>query len=177
MGASAGLHGSALDLKSSELLALGLACNITRVFSLMLTSPATTHIFSEVGVYSDMHTVCHSGAWQSVYNITQRQMECLGVFLDSLASHVDPTGASLLDRALVLATSEYGEGWQHSNRETPVLLAGRANGALNPGFHLREPEGNLSKVHVTLLRALGLHVDSYGFNGAEASDDFGELLA
>ena len=42
---------------------------------------------------------------------------------------------------------------------------------------MREAGGNLSKAHVTLLRALGLETASYGFNGGETTEDFAELLA
>lgn len=161
----------------AELLAMGLSCNITRSFSFMLASPASTHVFSELGVVTDMHTVCHNGDWTAVYNITALQMRCLGVLLDHFAAAVDPTGRSVLDRSLIYAASEYGEGYQHAVAEMPILLCGGANGGLNRGIHVREAGGNLSKAHVTLLRALGLETASYGFNGGETTEDFAELLA
>jgi hypothetical protein len=89
---------------------------------------------------------------------------------------VDPTGTSLLDRALVYGASEYGEGWKHGVKEMPVVLAGGACGKLQAGTHVREAGGNLSKAHVTLLRALGINTPSYGFNGGETSEAFDELL-
>ena len=45
----------------SELLALSVSCGLTRVFSCMLTSPATTHVFSNLGVPEEMHKTCHDG--------------------------------------------------------------------------------------------------------------------
>ena len=161
----------------ADLLATGLACNLTRVFSFMLTSPATTHVFSEVGVVTDMHTVCHAGTWDHVHAITGVQMACFARFLDALAARVDPLGDSLLDRALVYGTSEYGEGYKHAVTEMPVVLAGRAAGGLVPGVHVRDPGGNMSKVHVTMLRALGLDTPSFGFSGAETGDAFESMLA
>jgi len=161
----------------ADLLAYGLGCGLTRVFSFMLTSPATTHVFSNLGVANDMHSVCHSGSWQPVYDITRYQMQALKIFLDRFATQLDPNGVSLLDRLCMLATSEYGEGWQHSNSEHPVLLVGRACGALVPGVHVREPGGNLAKAHVTMLRALGIDTPSYGFNGSETTEDLVGILA
>lgn len=174
--------GSSSDLLTqtaiqSELLALGLACNITRVFSFMLTSPASTHVFSEVGAALDMHTVCHEGAWEQIRDITRLQMQCFAVLLDRMAETVDPTGATLLDRATVYGVSEYGEGYQHSVAELPVLIAGRGNGRLLPGQHLRDAGGNISRAQLTVLQALGLDHESFGFNGGETTDAFTELLA
>ncbi len=160
----------------SSLLARGLACNITRVFSLMLTSPATTHVFNNLGVVQDMHTVCHAGDWAAVRAITAYQMQAFSVLLDALAAEVDPTGVSLLDRALIYGTSEYGEGYLHDTKEMPVVLAGRADGGLVPGIHVRDPLGNMASAHLTLMRALGLETESFGFNGSETTVDYPELL-
>jgi hypothetical protein len=174
--------GESTDLRTradliSELLVAALACGQSRVFSYMLSSPASTHIFREVSVTSDMHTVCHSGDWDAVDRITQLQMSCFADLLDRLADARDPTGVSLLDRALVYGVSEYGEGYLHSVSEMPVVLAGRAAGGLQPGVHVREAGGNIARAQLTLLQALGLEFDSFGFNGAETASPFSELLA
>ncbi len=161
----------------SELLAVALGCGLTRVFSFMLTSPASTHIFSNLGVADGMHKACHDGAWQNVYNITEHHMQGFARLLDELAAVEDPTGTSLMDRALVFGTSEYGEGWKHGVKEMPIVLAGGACDNLHRGVHVREPGGNFSKAHVTALRAIGLDTPSFGFNGGETSDALSGLLA
>ena len=160
----------------SNLLALALSCGLTRVFSFMLTSPASTHVFSNLNVVDGMHKACHDGDWEDVYQITLYQMQAYSRFMDELAAVTDPTGANLMDRLLIYGCSEYGEGWKHGVKEMPVVFAGGANGKLARGHHIREPDGNMSKAHVTLLRALGIDTPSYGFNGGETSEDFGSLL-
>lgn len=161
----------------ADLLALGLQCGVTRVFSFMLTSPATTHLFGNIsGVVNDMHTTCHAGQWNAVRDITLYQMQGFAHLLDALAERPMTMDTTVLDAALVYGTSEYGEGWKHGVQEMPVVLAGSACGRLAGGTHVREPGGNMAKAHVTLLRALGLDTPSFGFNGSETSDDFGELL-
>jgi hypothetical protein len=161
----------------AQLLALGLSCGLTRVFSFMLTSPATTHVFSNLAVPDGMHKTCHDGHWDRVRAITLYQMQAFAAFLDEMAAVTDPLGNSLMERLLVLGTSEYGEGWQHGNKEHPIVYAGRACGAINPGVHERVPDGNLSLAHVTLLRALGIETPSYGFNGGETSEHLAQILA
>ena len=185
LGASActdpGAPTTSTDLRTraglvSELLVAALACEQTRVFSYMLSSPASTHIFREVDVVSDMHTVCHGGDWDAVDRITQVQLECFADLLDHLSAARDPTGVSLLHRALVYGVSEYGEGYQHSVTEMPMVLAGGAAGRLQSGVHVREPGGNLARAQLTALQALGLDVASFGFHGAETSSPYSELL-
>ncbi len=174
--------GSSTDLVQqtstmADLLALGLKCGITRVFSFMLTSPATTHLFSNIAnVVNDMHTTCHAGQWQAVRDITYYQMQCFSLLLDKLAAVEVAPGVSALDASVIFGTSEYGEGWKHGVQEMPVLIAGGGYGKLKKGVHVREPGGNMAKAHVTVLRGLGLDVPAYGFHGAETSEDFGAEL-
>jgi hypothetical protein len=154
----------------AELLAKALACNMTRVFSFMLTSPATTHVFGNLGVPNDMHATCHAGDWQRVKDITLYQMQAFAGFLAKLQATSDPFGASLLDRSLVFGVSEYGEGWQHSVNEMPCVMVGGCNERLNKGVHVRDVGGNYSKAHVTMLRALGITTPTFGWNaGRRAS--------
>jgi hypothetical protein len=88
-----------------------------------------------------------------------------------------PTGETLLDRGLIYGTSEYGEGYKHSVKELPVVIAGGACGALNKGVHVRQVDGNISRAQLTALQALGLPFTSFGFNGGETDQPFSELLA
>jgi hypothetical protein len=174
-GSSTDLHTQTATM--AELLSLGLQCGITRVFSFMLTSPATTHLFNNIpGVVNDMHTTCHAGSWQAVRDITVYQMQAFSIFLDKLAAVEVAPGVSALDASLIFGTSEYGEGWKHGVQEMPVILAGGAQGKLKKGVHVREAGGNMAKAHVTLLRGLGLDVASYGFHDSETSEDFGSEL-
>jgi len=169
---SADLHVQTATM--ADLLALGLACGITRVFSFMLTSPATTHLFSNIpGVVNDMHTTCHAGQWDAVRGITQYQIEAFAILLEKLRLVEVAPGVTALDAGVIYGTSEYGEGWKHGVQEMPVIIAGGGHGRLKSGIHVREPGGNMAKAHVTLLRALGLDIDSYGFHASETSDDFG----
>jgi hypothetical protein len=120
--------------------------------------------------------VCHDGAWENVRRITLHQMEAFAIFLDAFAAVTLPTGGTLLDRACILGTSEYGEGWKHSVKELPMIFAGGAGGALARGVHVREPGGNVAKAHLTVLRALGLPETSFGWNGGETSDALSGIL-
>jgi hypothetical protein len=159
-----------------RVLAVALSCGLTRVFSLMLTSPATTHVFSNLGVPDGMHKTCHDGHWERVRAITRYHMEAFAAFLDEVDAPL-ADGSRLLDHGVVYGTTEYGEGWQHSVKELPVVLVGGGGGRLARGVHVRQVDGNLCRAQLTALRAAGLDLPSFGWNGAETSEPFGELLA
>ena len=159
-----------------ELIAAALRCGLTRCFSVQLTAPATTHVFSNLGVPDGMHKTCHDGHWSRVRDITLHQMEAFAAFLDALSAPEPGGGAPLLDQGLIYATTEYGEGWKHSVRELPVLWAGGAGGVARRNVHVRSPEGNLSIAQLSALRALGLPEERFGWNGGETSETFGALF-
>lgn len=158
-----------------ELLATAIRCDLTRAFSFMLTSPASTHVFDNIGVPDGMHKICHDGLWDGVRKITRHQMEAFASFLDAFNAP-GPDGTPLIDQGVIYGTSEYGEGWQHSVNEMPALLVGGGNGRLARGVHTREPGGNMSKIQLTALRALGLSDSSFGFNGGQTSDPVSGFL-
>ncbi len=161
----------------SDLLATAVNCGVTRSVSFMLTSPATTHVFSNLGVPDGMHKGCHDGDWDDVRKITLHHMEAFALFLDAFTRIEKPAGGTLLDDGVVFGTSEYGEGFQHSVAEFPVVIAGGGCGRLNAGVHVRDVGGSISRAHLTALRALGLSDASFGWNGGETSNVLGDLLA
>ncbi|HUS63423.1 MAG TPA: DUF1552 domain-containing protein [Kofleriaceae bacterium] len=161
----------------ARLLATAVQCNLTRAFSFMLTSPATTHVFNQFGETRDFHSVVHNGPWDTVRTVHHHQMQAFARFLDVFAGTMDADGQTLMDRSCILGLSEYAEGNRHSVNELPALLVGGACGRLKRGVHVRDVGGSFSRVQLTALRALGLETESFGWNGGETSSPLSEILA
>ena len=69
-----------------------------------------------------------------------------------------PEGAgNVLDNCAIFGTTEVAEGRSHSNRDMPIVIAGKAGGALKSGIHHRAVGDNASKANLTVLRALGVN--------------------
>jgi hypothetical protein len=152
-----------------ELLALAVRCDITRSFSFMLTSPASTHVYDQLGVPDGLHKTVHDGHWSRMRDVTLHQMECFAAFLDNFNTD-DGMGGTLLDRGVVYGCSEYGEGYKHSVKEMPVVFAGGGCGRLARGVHTRNAGGNIVDAHMTTLQALGLPDTEFGWNGGRTTD-------
>ncbi|HZH02427.1 MAG TPA: DUF1552 domain-containing protein [Myxococcaceae bacterium] len=168
----------------ADMLVAALRCDLTRVFTLMFTNPATSIRINAQGQVMGPGAMpnhdpgIHGGHRDVVLGASLYHLTALSRLLGKLSSERDAIGTSLLDRACVLATSEYGSGYEHTTREFPVILAGKAGGALRTGLHVRKAGGNLSEVHVTVLRALGLAraSDGFGFHGAHTREAVPGLL-
>ena len=98
--------------------------------------------------------------------------EQFAYLIDSLKATPNPEGdGTLLDNMAVLATSGISLGRTHSLDEFPLLTAGSCCGALKTNVHYRasSPE-NASKVILTMMRAMGMLVNSFGEGDAETTD-------
>jgi hypothetical protein len=158
----------------ADILVAALRCDTTRVFSIAFTTGASLMQMNGAGVINgpgarQLHDACHGGERDIIIAFTKLNLTAYAKVLDKLTADKDVNGQTLLDNSCILGISEYGEGYTHSNTETPVIMAGKAGGALETGWHVREEGGNLARAHLTCLRAVGIDLPSYGFNGGETS--------
>jgi hypothetical protein len=152
----------------SELLTLSLACDQTRVFSIMFSGSVSLQVYSEVGATTEHHGLSHDepGDQPTVHKITTFIVNKFATLLEKLKNTTEGDG-NLLDRCAILASSDTAEGQPHSIGDYPILVAGKAGGALvHPGVHYRSgSKENTSKVLLTLLQAMDLKVTEYGKSG------------
>jgi len=75
---------------------------------------------------------------------------------------IDEGGSTLLDNSMILYTSYMANGG-HGCDDYPVLLAGRAGGALKPGRQVSyQPRTPVANLYVEMLDRMGARVDSFG---------------
>jgi hypothetical protein len=145
-----------------DILAMTLACDQTRVFSLWFTHPVNNTLFQ--GAPAGHHQLTHDepGAQPEVAKILDQVMGELAYLLKTFDSIPEGDG-TLLDHCAILATSDCNYGRQHTLDDYPIVIAGSCNGALKTGLHYRAPSpDSTSKVGLSLARAMGLTLDSFG---------------
>jgi hypothetical protein len=147
----------------AELLTLALSCNRIHTASMVFTLPAAHVVFRHLGndMNDDFHDViCHTDAGDAccqdrVHRGVVYTMECFATLLKRMKSVTEGAG-NLLDNSLVYATSCTGWGKVHDPKDWPVLLAGKAGGALSGNLHARYEGENLSKVLFSIANLLGV---------------------
>src|SRR5690606_15621005 len=83
-------------------------------------------------------------------------------FLDKLKNTPDGDG-TLLDNAMVLYGSGMSDGNAHNHDPLPIVLAGKAGGALEDKRHINMPELTLkSNRLLAMLHKLGVEQDKFG---------------
>jgi hypothetical protein len=164
----------------ANLLALSLACDQTRVFSIMFSGSVSIQVYRELGITTEHHGLSHDepGNQEKVHQITTFIVDRFARFLEQLRDTPEGDG-NLLDSAAILASTDCAEGQPHSLNDYPILVAGRAGGALtHPGVHYRSSNGeNTSKVLLTLLQAMDLDMTEYGVGGGYTTETVDALKA
>jgi len=179
---AAGIAPKNVNQVMAQMLAVALASDITRNASFMFTFPAAHVFYRDAG--SDMNaefhnTICHGDAGDNksqtrVNTGVLWAMSGLAVFLEALAGMKEGAG-TVLDNSLVYVTSCTSWGKAHSTDEWPVLLAGKAGGALKGDQHFREANGNLTEVLLTIANIFGGNLTTYGLGAGQVTKELAGL--
>lgn len=145
----------------SELLAMAMACDVTRVFFHMYSQPVNNTLFPMAT--SGHHQLTHdeSGDQPQVGMILRYILEDFTTFVNAL-SNIREGDESLLDHTLVLLTSDCSFGRTHSLEEYPMVFAGGRSHGLRQGSHLRARGENATKVSLAIMQMMGMRIAEFG---------------
>ena len=151
------------NLAMAKLLAMALACDLTRVFTYKYTEMQTDTYFWQIGAVDGLHTMTHDDSLQDpyCYDAARFMMKELGVLLRELDAIGEGTG-TLLDQCGIYCTSEVAEGQSHSTDDIPILVCGSAGGRLRTNLHHRGSGENTSMAPLTVMRVCGVDVAGFG---------------
>lgn len=161
----------------SDMAAMALACDQTRVFSNWMTNPVANPLMA--GSTDGHHSLTHDepGEQPQVNAIVKELMGMVRRQLEALDA-VEEGDGTLLDHCAVLCTSEVSRGRTHSPDDFPILLAGSCNGYLKTDMHWRsEASDPTSKVLLTLAQAMGLPLDALGSDDCYTTESLSEVEA
>jgi hypothetical protein len=162
----------------ADLTAMALACDLTRVFTFRHHGWTDDPVFSEFGATDRHHNLTHNegGNQPIVHQITTFTMGQLATLIERLRS-VTIGGGTLLDHAAIMAYSEVGEGVSHTLDDIPIFTIGRAGGALRTGlYHRSTSRESVTKVNLTMMRAVGMQVASFGEGPHRVTDPVGAIM-
>lgn len=169
----------------SELLAIAIACDMTRVFSYEWSATQSEAVYWEVGIAEEHHQYNHDNPrGTGMQRITRFIVQNLAYLAEQLRS-LPEAGGNVLDNTLILGTSEHAVAGSHDYRDHPYLLVGKAGGGLRAGQHWRHPSpsGNRDapRVLLTAVRAVGVEAAQLGQERSDAervaTEAISDLLA
>lgn len=165
----------------SQLLAMALACNQTRVVNYLFTT-ATSEIYrpGDAPVY---HSHTHEEpvdaklGYQPISSeLADVSVGGFGTFIKALEAIKEGDG-TLLDHALVMGFSDTGWAKIHSIDNIPMMLVGGANGRHKGGQHVKVAAEPVTRVSLTAQQLAGAPVGSFGTGSMATSKPITEIMA
>lgn len=151
-----------------DLIVLAFQCDLTRTCTFMLGNARSQRVYSFLGLSGEHHAYSHHQKAQANYDalakIDRWEVQQYAYLLQRMKA-VQEEGGTLLDHSAVYFSSEIADGNMHEHKNLPILLAGRAGGALAPGRHLRYEGAPLANLYISLLRIFGVPANTFGDDG------------
>lgn len=149
-----------------DLQVLALQTDMTRVITFKTGFDQSNRTFPGSGTTKSIHGASHHGNVPAdimdFNTINTYRTGQLAYFLKRMQETMDGD-ASLLDKTAIVWGSPMGDPNLHNHRRCPLLLMGKANGALEGGLHLRAPKGTpMANVFVSLMQGIGHDLESFG---------------
>ena len=149
-----------------DLMVLAFQTDTTRVCSFVFRNEFSGSSYAYADIPDSHHHVSHHGndavKTAGCTAINKHMVEQLGYILGKLKAEKEGEG-TLLDNCMLAYGSGISDGMTHSKSDLPILLAGRAGGALKQGRHLRyEKETPLANLWLSMLDVMGAKVERFG---------------
>jgi hypothetical protein len=140
-----------------DLLALALACDLTRVASLQWSWARSDVAMSWIGVRDSHHEMSHGKASPTLSSVNRWYAEQLARFATALDA-LGEGGASVLDNSVVWWCSDVSFGPLHSFTNLRAFLLGSCGGFFKTGQHIAFPgtTATINQLMVTFMRAMGI---------------------
>ena len=182
-----GRRGQAIDAVNenskamAKLLAMGLACNQTKVFNFLHTAGSSeTYFAGDSKIY---HQYTHDEANDSqlgyqptTSKLAMEVMKGLGDFLQEMDAVKEGDG-TLLDHMLVMAYSDTGYAKIHSLENIPVILAGAAGGRHKTGAHVQAKGEPVTRIALTAQQLVGVPTGEFGGGSMKTARPVTEVMA
>ena len=158
----------------ADLLVLAFQTDTTRVSTFIFANEGSNRSYAFMDVPEGHHDLSHHGndaaKQDKVRQINRFHVTQLAYFLKKLKS-VSEADGTLLDRCMIVYGSGIGDGNRHNHDDLPILLAGRGAGTLQPGRHIKYPQGTpLTNLYLAMLDRLGTKVEKLGDSRGRLED-------
>jgi hypothetical protein len=149
-----------------DLVALAFQTDMTRIITVLMGIEQSPRNYPEIGITEGHHGLTHhqgdSEKIEKVARINEYHIKQFTYLLDKLKATPDGDG-KLLDRSMIVYGSALADGNAHQHNNLPTVMAGRANGTLRPGRHVRyADETPMTNLYLSMLDRMGVPVEQIG---------------
>ena len=163
------------------LLAHALACGQTNIINIAFAD--ATSSLRRVGGTQTHHESTHEEPTDPVLGYQPGMTWYYGQIMESFAyllsalDGIREGDATLLDRIVVMASTDAGYAKIHALENMPLITAGGAGGRMKTGIHVSAQGDPVTRLGLTLQQVMGVAVSAWGTESNRTSNTITEVLA
>src|SRR5258706_7393619 len=149
-----------------DLMVVAFQTDTTRIATFVLANEGSNRTFPWIEVRDGHHSISHHGGnvekMEKIQKIDQFYVEQYTYLVQKMKSIPEGNG-TLLDNSMLLYGGAIGDGNRHNPNQLPILLAGRAQGTIETGRHVRYLRGTpLCNLFLSMLDRVGVKEEKFG---------------
>ncbi|HLY74684.1 MAG TPA: DUF1552 domain-containing protein [Planctomycetota bacterium] len=157
-----------------DLLVVAFQSDTSRIATFVMANEGSNRTFPWIEVRDGHHSLSHHGGnvekTEKIQKVDQFYVEQFAYFVRRMKSIPEGDG-SLLDNSMLVYGGAIGDGNRHNHDELPILVAGKAQGTIVTGRHLRYPRGTpLCNLFLSMLDRVGVKEETFGDGTGRLSD-------
>lgn len=155
-----------------DLMVVAFQTDTTRVCTFMLANEGSNRSYKEIGVSEGHHQLSHHKNEKEIMAQIQKIDEYLvsqyAAFLGKLKNIKEGDG-TLLDHSMIVYGCAIADGNRHSHHNLPIIMAGRGNGTVSPGRHVKyDGEVPMANLFLSVADRMGASTDRFGDSNGRA---------
>lgn len=161
----------------TDLMLLAFQMGITNICTFMMGPERWDATLMYEGVFDkpvQHHNLTHNqkgDGYKDVQKIDAFHMSQYAYLLRRMKELKESDGSTMLDNSLITYGAGLGDGATHQYYDLPMIVAGKAQGKLKQGRHIRMRSGTLnSNLWLTVAQLMGLEIESYADSTGVVSD-------
>jgi hypothetical protein len=150
----------------SDIIALGLQTDKTRVASLLLARDLSALYYPFLGVSKQHHGASHYDTEEDYQKIVRFHVSQLAYLANRLNAMTEGE-STVLDNSCLLFLSNMWSGTKHDNKKVPVITVGGLSGKLKTGraldyFELGDDNRKLCGLYLGIMDRMGVELTKFG---------------
>jgi len=157
-----------------DLLLVAFQTDATRVSTFVMANEGSNRTFPWIEVRDGHHSLSHHGGnvekTDKIQKIDQFYVEQFSYLVQKMKATPEGEG-TLLDNSMLVYGGAIGDGNRHNHDELPILLAGKGQGTIATGRHVRYPRGTpLCNLFLSMLDRVGVKEERIGDSTGRLGD-------
>jgi hypothetical protein len=151
----------------TDMITVAFRADQTRIVTFLITREGSSRPYREIGIPDGHHPLTHhmnkADLIEKVVQINTYHATQFAGWVEKLKA-TQEGDSNILDNSMIVYGAGLSDGNRHTHEDLPVLIAGRAGGAIAPGRHIvYRRETPMTNLFLTMMDTMGVKgIENFG---------------